>query len=163
MPVENQTAPNATPDLQGVPGRPCRLCSAPLVMLPSIASGKTVPIDARAPVYVIFRDAHNKRWVRPAKDMLWELQHATPEVAAALLQGVDGFRCSHFSTCRSPDSFNAKHKAERAAREVHRLRLVEACEAAAGWIAAKALDAEDADLMRQALLAAAQNREPGEE
>jgi hypothetical protein len=103
MPVENQTAPNATPDLQGVPGRPCRLCSAPLVMLPSIASGKTVPIDARAPVYVIFRDAHNKRWVRPAKDMLWELQHATPEVA------------------------------------------------------------EDADLMRQALLAAAQNREPGEE
>lgn len=170
MSVEPQSiaepAAGQPPELQGIPGRPCKLCAAPLVFLSNIETGKPIPIDARAPVYALFRDANNRHWVRPAKAMLWELQHAPPEAAAALLQGVDGFRASHFSTCRSPDSFNKEAKAREAAREVHRLRLVEACETAAAWVGehmASGLMPGDADLVRQSLLAAAGNREPGED
>jgi hypothetical protein len=95
--------------------RPCRACGCPLLFCPNLATGKTVPLDTRSPVYFVLRDADGALYAQSSKDFLWAVGQAlerNPDAAPALLSGIEGAYCTHFATCADASRF---HKAKPAA------------------------------------------------
>lgn len=98
--------------------RKCRLCSVPLAMvvkLPKIdappdAKPTVIPLDTRAPVYVVWMDSQGREWCRPVKDWLWELLNAGVDELDALLNGVSGVHVTHYASCPAASSFSRKGK-----------------------------------------------------
>jgi hypothetical protein len=92
-----------------------------MLFVPNLATGKRVPLDARAPVYFEIDDGNGGAYADPAADFFPALRQglkANPSAALALLGGIRAVRVSHFSTCTDPNRFNLRGRidADRAGK-----------------------------------------------
>jgi hypothetical protein len=162
--AEQTTQPQpATPDGRGPQPRPgydrdCRLCRCPLAFAANVKGGTPLPLDLRAPVYVLFADPHDgAKYAQGVRDFVWQLQQlADPK---PVLAGVIGVHPLHHATCSAANEFGTAGKV----KEAHRQRLIDVAQRAAAQLhvrggAAVMGPAERAGL-RELLLAAVENRE----
>ena len=101
--------PIRLPDLAHFPPaarRPCKLCPCPIVMAPSLTTGKTIPLDTRTPVYLLCVDGQGRHHAASATDMLAKFQLVAFDAAGLPWSvRVEGIHPTHYATCPAANQF----------------------------------------------------------
>jgi hypothetical protein len=94
----------------------CEKCGCPLVFAHNLDSGKDGPIDLRATVYFVRRNAEREGALlcMTAKKLMERLVSVTVEVDGQPVtyakEEILGFFVSHFITCPSRDYFSGRNR-----------------------------------------------------
>ena len=105
------TISNPQSEIRNLPAtaRPCRACRCPMLLAPSVESGKQLPLDRRAPVYLVYRAADGS-------EKAWDVNSLLATAGEMYLRTADGLKkmdvigvhVSHFATCPAAGSFSKK-------------------------------------------------------
>jgi hypothetical protein len=88
----------------GPADRPCRRCNTPLTFVTNMDTGKALPLDTRAPVFVVVL-VNGVRKAINVKDLLGRLGAEIKTNTGHVLD-VQGFFVSHFATCPKAGTFS---------------------------------------------------------
>lgn len=99
--------------------RPCKKCNGRIVFAMNDKTGRVVPLDGRADVFVLFRtpgSSEQETACRSVSDMVRAGFVLSRLDAAGALEVVEpvGFHVSHFATCTNPEMFSRRKSGDRA-------------------------------------------------
>lgn len=88
--------------------RPCRKCDAPLLFAENAASGKLVPLDTRAQVFVVYRRRDGSKVAWSAKDVLDSGVTVRRDAGGGATEDLvaEGVYVTHFATCPHAGDFS---------------------------------------------------------
>lgn len=103
------SSPQAAPRKAEAGDRPCKACAAPLKFVRQADGEKIVPLDPRAPVFVVFHNKEGQRLCWNMREFLQSVGIVAFKRADGTLEAMDnieGVYVSHFATCPKATEFS---------------------------------------------------------